>query len=117
MSRIKNLKKLTEEFNKCDCSIYDFCYYLGINNVIDYDEEIKDIDVDKVVEICDYVCGDREDPIEVGQDLAYSIFVDKKLTLVQLRELPSSSLADAYNKDNFNSLNIEKEHEIEIEKE
>jgi len=116
MNRIESLKKLTEDFNKYECNIYDFCYYLGINNVIEYDEKISDTDVDKVVDICDYVCRDREDPIEIGQDLAKDKFEDKNITLEQLRQFPSSTIANAYRDDILESLNIEKESELEMEK-
>ncbi len=116
MNRIESLKKLTEDFNKYDCNIYDFCYYLGINNVIDYDERISDADVDKVVDICDYVCGEKEDPIDVGQDIAITIFEDKDITLEQLRQLPVQTIADAYRKGTLENLSIQKESELEMER-
>jgi len=111
MNRTENLKKLAKKFDKYDCDIYEFCYYIGINNVIEYDDKISDSDINKIVDICDLVCKDREDPIEVGQDVAISIFEDKDISLELLRRLPTLTIAKAYREGNLEDLNIKKEKE------
>lgn len=110
MNKIKILKELAKEFYKYDCNIYDFCYYLGLTNV---KENISNKDLEILIDKCNEISGEYNDPIEVGQSLANSLYVDKSVTIDQLKNLDCENFNDWYidGREVGNKLEIEMEME------
>lgn len=110
MNRAKALKQLAQEFYKYDCNIYDFCYYLGLTNV---KENISNKDLEILLDKCEELRGEYNDPIEVGQSLANAVYEDKSITLKQLKELDAERFNDWY----IDGREVGNELEIEMERE
>lgn len=110
MNKIKMLKELAKDFYKYDCSIYDFCYYLGLTNV---KENISNKDLELLINKCNEIAGEYNDPIEVGQSLANSVYVDNSITIDELKKLDCEKFNDWY----FDGREVGNVLENEIEKE
>ena len=110
MNRAKTLRQLAKEFYKYDCTIYDFCYYLGLTNV---KENISNKDLEILLDKCEELRGEYTDPIEVGQSLANAIYEDKSIKINQLKNLDCEKFNDWY----IDGREVGNELEIEMERE
>ena len=108
----KRVKEYCDTFS--DFSIYDYSYYLGI---VTTKSDLSDKEILELMEICSNVCGDHTDPVEMSKALTEVVFIEKYLTLEELKKISFEDIYQSYFEDKMYRLQYyleDKENEMEM---
>ncbi len=104
--KIENFKKIKQYCdNFIEFDINDYLYYIGIANVKD---NIDSEDIWSLIELCDKFCGEYTNPITISEALTREVFVDKNISLDELKKLSTDDFYEWYEDGRINGDSLRK---------